>query len=88
MSMNLYARTKSNEKLDLWQTPTWISECCLYGHKGKRKWKDTRYLYLEWVKSNTKTTWRDIEDYENMKKNVKNEVERIMSAGKLKFYIM
>ena len=86
MSMNLYV---NNKAVDLWQTPTWVTYMVLLDRKGKaRKWKDTRHLYLEWVKSHTQGAWKDDEQYIEMKNRVLWHTQDIMKAGKLKFYCM
>ena len=87
--MNLHAKTKSGEKVYLWQTPTWVTYCCLYNHKGKqRKWKDTRHLYAEWVKSSTQGIVFHDGELEEQREHVKSHLDELYSLGKLKFYYL
>ena len=89
MSMNLQAKTKSGEEIYLWQTPTWVTDCCLYNHKGKqRKWKDTRLLYAEWVRSRTQGVFLDVEEAQNLRDSVKEHLDELYSYKKLKFYVV
>ena len=88
MSMNVHAETLDRQDITLWQTPTWFSYICVYNRKGKRrKWKEARYIYLEWIKGKLNGAWTD-DEYEEMNKNVKEHIEYVMSFKKLKFYVM
>ena len=98
MSMNLHAEDENGREIELWQTPTWVTYMCIDSWKqngsGKnsnplqRKWKDTRKLYLEWVRSRTQGVWKSTEEYEDMRDTVKLHVDEVMNAGKLTFFIM
>ncbi len=85
--MNLHVETKDGKEIDLWQTPTWVTDMCLINHKQEsRKWKDTRHLYLEWVKSRTQGVWDSIEEAEDMRERVQEQIDDLTDVGKLKFY--
>lgn len=87
--MNLHAEDESGRELNLWQTPTWVSYMCLLNHKNeRRKWKDTRHIYLEWVKSNSQGSFASIEESDEIGERVKSQVKEVMDAGKLEFYVM
>ncbi len=89
MSMNLYVETEDGKEINLWQTPTWVTDMCLINHKQKyRKWKDTRYLYLEWVKSHTQGRWDSTEEADDMRSRVQGQINALTDVGKLKFYTM
>jgi len=93
MSINLEATVKNTgEEVNLWQTPTWVTEMCLYSYKKnkkgeykKRHWKDTRALYLAWVKSHTQGAFYSSEDASDMQEIVKTHQAYIMSLGKLEW---
>lgn len=88
MSMNLNAETKDGRKVTLWQTPTWVSYCCWLDHEDKpRKWKDTRHLYAEWVKSKLQGAFEDGE-YDDIKERVDEHLNELYSYKKLEFYVM
>jgi len=95
MSINLVAFEKSTGKeINLWQTPSWVTEMSLYSYKKnkkgeykKRHWKDTRALYLAWVKSHTQGTFYSSEDIDAMKITVESHQNYIMSLGKLEWSI-
>ena len=88
MSMNLNARDKHGNEVTLWQTPTWVSYCAWLDRKDKpRHWKDTRHLYLEWVKSHTQGLFKENE-HEEIEERVNKHINYIMKAGKLKWFVM
>jgi len=88
MSMNLYAETKDQKNFELWQTPTWITHLCLTNHKrGQRKWKDTRYLYEQWVKSHSQGVWESPEEYQEMVNSIDEHLYELHLQGKLNFYM-
>lgn len=91
MSMNLHAKYNNNE-IDLIQTPTWVTKLCLYKYDGtKRKWKDTRHLYCQWVLGTFLTNRvlkneKEVEEYNEDKKYYKDHINTLNSYEKLKFY--
>jgi len=93
MSINLAAFEKSTGKeINLWQTPSWVTEMCLYSYKKnkngeykKRHWKDTRALYLAWVRSRTQGTFYSSEDIDTMKIIVESHQNYIMSFDKIEW---
>ena len=93
MSMNLEATVKkTGEEVNLWQTPTWVTEMCIYSYKKnkkgeykKRHWKDTRALYLAWVKSHTQGAFHSSEDVDAMKITVESHQNYIMSLDKIEW---
>ena len=89
MSMNLYAETKDGKEVKLWQTPTWITDCCLVGHDDKiRKWKDTRHLYSEWVRSHTQGRFESEEESQNERDRVSRHLKDLYSHKRLNFYML
>ena len=81
MSVNLYSK-----EVYLWQTPTWLTNVALYDHKGKtRHWKDTRNIYLEWVKTTTTGVWDDPDALRYQSEIVKQHIEEIMACKKIKW---
>lgn len=79
----------NGNEFGLYQTPTWLTWLSLYKHNGKkRKWKDTRYIYCEWLKSTLPTvvTDKEMEFYTTRRDEVMEHCSDIMSQKKLKFY--
>jgi len=89
MSMNLYAEDKKGKKVELWQTPTWITYLCFNTHDNKqREWKDTLFIYTEWVKSHLQGVWDSNEEYEDMKREIDDHIHELQLYKLLHFYIM
>ncbi len=94
MSMNLFAENNGVE-INLWQTPTWVTYMCIDSYKQdkhsgnplQRKWKDTRHLYLEWVKSHSQGRWDSEVEWQEMVDNIKEHVDNIMSIKKIHFTV-
>jgi hypothetical protein len=88
MSMNLHT-----DKIDLWQTPTWVTKVCLYTEtaEGKRvqdKWHATRFRYAEWVRSSLTGVWDDDAAYEHQKALVKDHLDALYALGEIEFWEM
>jgi len=88
MSMNLHA-----DKLELWQTPTWVTHVCLYtenekGEQVKDTWRSTRFRYAAWVKGSLNGVWNDPSDYERQSTLVKEHLSRLYAVGEIEFWEM
>ena len=90
MSMNLHCK-----EMDLRQTPTCITNMCVYVGVGKdghgvqdKNWKAIRYRYIQWVKSHLNGVWEDPDDYEWVRKSIEEHIDELMSFKKLHFYVM
>lgn len=85
MSMNLHC-----EEMDLWQTPGFITYMCYSSDDDT--WQGILGRYKIWVKSHTDGVWPDLQDYENMKENVRDHIATLDAVveqhGSLSFYIM
>lgn len=87
--MNLYANDKDGNSVQLWQTPTWITNLAMYNKKrNRRKWKSTRHIYIAWVEQRLNGAWDDDDEYYAARSRVEDHVNAVKSAGKLKFYVM
>ena len=55
MLINLFDTDKKGNEVNLWQTPTWVTNMAFYSWKidkqidqpKKRHWKDIRKIYLD-----------------------------------------
>ena len=95
MSMNLYC-----DGLDLWQTPTYITNMCCMTEDGVMHTltgvQAIRALncYMEWVSSYINGVWKDEESCNRMRENVKAECEKVKDyikhtpLEKISVYIM
>jgi len=86
--MNLHT-----DKLELWQTPTWVTKVCLYtenkrGERVQDKWYATRFRYAEWVKSSLNGVWEDYEDHKRQQALVKDHLDALYALGKVEFWEM
>jgi hypothetical protein len=86
MSMNLKA-----DKLELWQTPTWVTRMCLYtvnevGETVQDTWQAIRFRYTEWVKSSLNGVWDDSGEYEQQQTIVRDHLRALRAAGEMKFW--
>lgn len=86
MSMNL-----CTDKLELWQTPTWITHMCLYtiNEEGKQvidNWRATRFRYAEWVKKSLNGVWDDDADRKQQAALVKDHLDALYALGEVEFY--
>lgn len=85
MSMNLYAKI-NGVKLDLWQTPTYITYICLMHHDGihndvtGQDAVKALMCYQEWVSHNLDGVWTDEEEYEFMKERVDYQISLVNDA--------
>lgn len=80
MSMNLHC-----EEVELWQTPTYITNMCYSKEDGG--WEGIRYRYIEWVKSHRNGVWENYEKYEDMCEHVKGHLAELTSYEKLIFFV-
>ena len=100
MSMNLNASVGDkigDKRIDLWQTPTYISYmCCVDDEgfiKGELKGKEAKRAlnaYCCWVKEQLNGKWSDSESYEYMKKNIEGhviEIRKHIKDKKLKVWV-
>ena len=95
MSMNLNAEVKATgERIDLWQTPTWVSYMCVEsweedenGVPLQRHWKDTRKLYSDWLRSRLQGVFHDQEEHEDLREAIEDHLERLYSKGELEFWV-
>ena len=88
MSMNLHT-----DKLDLWQTPTWVTRVCLYtvnevGETVIDTWQSVRFRYAEWVKHSLNGVWDDDAAYAQQKALVKDHLDALYALGKVEFWEM
>jgi len=74
--------------MDLWQTPTYITYMCI--SNGDGGWKGIKYRYTQWVESLANGMWRDdqLDEYEELKRQIKAHLEELNSFKKLDFSIM
>lgn len=90
MSMNLNCKGLKNEAIELWQTPTTISNICYSNNDGG--WKGVLYRYKEWVKGHLNGSWKSEEDLENMRASVSEHLKDLDAAVKknkrLTFWVM
>jgi len=84
MSINLHMEVK-RIKIDLWQTPTFITYMCLVNDKGKVrgavKGKEARrslYIYLEWVRSHASGMFKSSEDANDARLTVNEHLEELL----------
>ena len=88
MSMNLVA-----DKIELWQTPTWVTYMCLYtenaeGVRREDEWPAVRYRYARWVESRMNGVWDDVTAHEEMRRRVREHLAELYAVGELKFSII
>lgn len=99
MSMNLHCN-----KMQLWQTPTWVTYMCLITDKGFKpevKGKQARAAanrYMEWVRGLTDGAWGNSpnakgskEDLEHLRLSIRNHLEtlqQLMCLEDFKIYYM
>lgn len=84
MSMNLYC-----DEIELWQTPTWVSELAVYDCNGEeRDVEETIYIYASWVASTLNGRWEDAEEAAEARLRVKEHVEAVKNANIYKFDIL
>ncbi len=95
MSMNLHVEDDTGYEIDLWQTPTWVTDMCLFswkinkeGYRQQRKWEDTLIIYLDWVRSHSQGRWDSVEESQDMQDRISSHVKELNEAGVLKFYSM
>ena len=80
MSMNLHLKVDGSN-IDLWQTPTYITNMCLVSSKGVenevagKKAIRAMNAYLEWVKQTVSGTYNSLEEA-NEYREVVNEHEK------------
>lgn len=76
MSHNLEA-----EEIELWQTPTWITDICLsYNHKTKSYdggWWGILTRYTIWVESHTQGDWKSKEQLDSMKESIERHLKEL-----------
>lgn len=81
MSMNLYCN-----KIELWQTPTYISYMCMVSSSGlilsvvkNKRAKQALYCYIHWVKSTLNGVWEDPEVLQINTDNVNDHIKDILN---------
>lgn len=89
MSHNLTLHDAATDRqIDLWQTPTYITEMCLScdergqfdgGQEGIRR------RYLRWVQSHSEGMWKSKEDLDNMRLSIAEHTAEVMAVEKPDF---
>jgi hypothetical protein len=87
MSMNLHC-----EGIDLWQTPTYITEMCLSINPHTREpdggMAGVRRRYAFWVRDYTSGVWHSDAEYQAMKNAVQDHLSELYSIADPKFFSM
>lgn len=84
MSINLCVE---NSHIELRQTPTWLTNIALYDHNGeKRDWKDTRHIYVGWLRSLRNGLVEPTEEYQMYLDGISGNIEEIMGETYLEFF--
>ena len=82
--MNLYC-----DEIELWQTPTWLSELAVYDCNGEeRDVEETIYIYTSWVESTLNWCFQSAEEAAEDRKKVKEHIEAVKNAKIYKFDIL
>ncbi len=80
MSLNLKA-----DKVELWQTPTWVTYICYSNDDGG--WEGILYRYEQWAWSHTQGAWKSEDELKAMVESVRDHMAKVKAAGPLKFRI-
>ena len=77
MSMNVYS-----DKVELWQTPTWLTYVILYDHKQeKRPIEESLHIYLSWVESQANGVWETRQDLNKAREEVRYHIGMVKQAN-------
>lgn len=87
MSMNLHCN-----KMDLWQTPTWVTDICMSinpktnkpdgGHNGIRR------RYIRWVESHVERKFYATDIFNELEKNIRIHLKELLSCIRPRFYVL
>lgn len=92
MSINLHC-----EEVELWQTPTWVTEMCLSVSNPADGvcdggWRGVLHRYKIWVRMHSQGIWENQEDYEHEQARINAHLKDLDAAAKKKrsltFYSM
>jgi hypothetical protein len=87
MSMNLYCTTKGKVKVDLYQTPTWLTHLALYDYRRKKRTpKETRHIYACWLWSTLNGVHDDEKVYEENLKKIHAHLDSLERLEYMKWY--
>ena len=91
MSINLTCK-----EVELWQTPTWVTDMCVSVSRPPTKkpdgrwrfassdggWRGVLFRYTCWVKARTEGAWANREDLEGMRDAVNRHLAELAKAVK------
>ena len=76
MSHNLTLEcTKTGKTFHLWQTPTYITDMCLWPSHSSTNDIAMRYRY--WVNSNKRGVWKSEADYEMLLESIRDHLKEL-----------
>ena len=81
MSINLHCN-----EVELWQTPTHITNMCFSNNDGGSQ--GIKYRYLEWVKSHLNGVFQNKQEMNEKQEHIKAHIEEINSFKKLTFFVI
>ncbi len=95
MSLNLTLHDgETEEQVELWQTPTFITHMCLSGYVEGSEWildggeEGARRRYLIWVASQCDGTWHSADDLNSMRERVKEHSAKVQAVKNPRFSLI